>query len=84
MGDTEAKYQMFHALAKIKLKAGETLQASYSFSNELQPRFVITSQFGGTYALYTVTNWKLKLLKTSASLTELDGIASNEIKSSKK
>ena len=72
--------QIFELLSNLKIRAGETLCASYFKQNAQTPSYVITQKGLENYILYRLEGIELVKEQSSGSLKTLDQIASEYIK----
>lgn len=71
--DKERK-EIFDRLEQLKIKAGETLKASYFKPGGTEPLFVITDRVDGTFTLYSVDGTTLKKMQSASSVKTLEAV----------
>ena len=76
----EERQKLFENLARLKLKAGETLKTSYFKPGGLEPLFVATDKIDGTFTLYSVNGQTLKKIQSAASIKALEELVLPHIK----
>lgn len=72
--DTRCAY--FDFVAKLPVKAGESVKATISKPGTDTPTFVITQRIDGLFVMYSVEGGKLKKLSTADNVRELETFAS--------